>query len=153
MKKYCLIILAACLMLTLLAIPAGAEAGEETEQPTAQVLDLSVYGDEELVNLLRQVQTEVADRGIEKTASIPAGTFVFGEDIPIGKYLLKKEQGDTAGMIELAAATDPAGEYPSKMYEFVSEDVFETYITAEEGDRLTVEFPCTLTICAGIRFQ
>ena len=153
MKKYCLTIVAACLTLTLLAIPVGAEAEEEAQQTAAQVLDLSVYGDEELVDLLRQVQTEVANRGIEKTASIPVGTFVFGEDIPVGKYLLKKMEGDNSGDIEWAAATDPVDE-PSKLNDYISsDDPFEAYITAEGGDRLTVEFPCTLTICAGIQFQ
>lgn len=153
MKKYCLIILAVCLTLTLLAIPAGAEAEAETEQPAAQVLDLSVYGDEELVDLLRQVQAEVAGRGIEKTTSLPAGTFVFGEDIPVGKYYLKKAEGDHFGDIVWAAATDPVDE-PSKLDDYISYDeAFEAYIAAAEGDRLTVEFPCTLTICAGIQFQ
>ena len=151
MKKLFTICLAACLVLTALAAAPGSEKAPEAgpEQPAAQIIDLSGYADEQLVELLRQVQTEIVTRNIEKTALLNAGTYVFGQDIPVGKYVLKKSPGEQHGMIELAAADDP-----SKLYEFLGDtDTFETFITAENGDRLTVELPCELTVSVGVLFQ
>lgn len=156
MKKLCAICLTLCLALTALAAAPGGRRAPEAgpEQPVVQVIDLSGYGDEQLVDLLRQVQAEIVTRNIEKTAQLSAGTYVFGQDIPVGKYVLRKSPGDQHGMIELAAADDPEDEYPSKLYEFLSgTDAFETFITAENGDRLTVELPCELTVSVGVLFQ
>ena len=155
MKKFCMIILTVCLLLTALAAsPARGEAPAETEpEEAAQIIDLSGYGDEELTALLKQVQTEIMARNIEKTAALRAGTYVFGSDIPTGKYVLKKSPTDIHGIVEFAAADDPEDKYPSKLYEFVGDEDFETFITGEEGDRLTIPFPCELTISAGVAFQ
>lgn len=156
MKKLLMICLAACLALTALAAAPGGEAAEaaEPEESSAEVIDLSGFEDEELVALLDQVQTEIVARNIEKTAQLPSGTYVFGKDIPVGKYLLKKGEEEQGGMVSLAAADDPEDKHPSKLYTYAdSEKAFEGFITAEEGDTLTVSFPCTLTISAGVVFQ
>ena len=155
MKKFCMITLTVCLLLAALAAsPARGEAPAETEpEEAAQIIDLSGYGDEELTALLYQVQAEIVARGIERTAALPNGTYVFGSDIPTGKYLLKKSQTDTYGIVQQAAADDPEDEHPSKLYEFVGERDFEVFITGEEGDKLTIPFPCELTISAGVVFQ
>ena len=151
MKKLCMILLTVCLMTTALAAAPGGEA--QTDQPD-QIIDLSGYEDEELVQLLAQVQAEVVARNIEKTASLPAGTYVFGQDIPAGKYLLAKDADDMSGIVNLSVADDPEGNHPSKLYLFISRDeAWEAYITGDAGDTLEIDFPCKLTISAGIRFQ
>lgn len=156
-EKLCMTCLAVCLVLTALtAVPGvmAAEAEETEAQETVQIIDLSGYGDEELVQLLAQVQQEIMARNIEKTASLPAGMYVFGRDVPTGKYLLKKDSEEKSGLVQLAAADDPEDQYPSKLYTFVGrEEEWETYITGEEGDVLKMDFPCELTISAGIQFR
>ncbi len=154
MKKLCTICLIVCLATASLAAAPVRDEAEEAADGVPQVMDLSGYEDETLVDLLKQVQAEIVARGIEKTAAIRTGTYVFGQDIPVGRYTLKKSQEGQSGKIAFAAADDPENSYPSKMYEFITEEeAFEAYITAEEGDVLTVEFPCDLTISAGVTFQ
>lgn len=77
MKKTLALILIVCL----LAVPAVYASAED-------VTDLSVLNDEQLVALLAEVQTEIVARHIEKTASLPAGTYIGGRDVPVGSYVL-----------------------------------------------------------------
>ena len=154
MKKALIVLLSLCLMgSALAAAPSEDEAAEAAPEAVEQIIDLSGYDDDALVALLKQVQSEIVDRKIEKTAPLRAGTYVFGEDIPVGKYVLKKEQNDQAGIVSLAAADDEEGEYPSKLYEFIGEEAHEMYITGEEGDVLTLPFSCDLIIFAGVTFE
>ncbi len=150
MKKFCMIILTVCLLLTALAAsPARGETPAEAEPAAAaQIIDLSGYGDEELTALLKQVQTEIVARGIERTAALHVGTYVFGKDIPAGEYILKKSDGASSGLVKLFAENE------LKLYEFIGEEEsFETFITGEDGDTLSIPFPCELTISAGVMFQ
>ena len=157
MKKLLISLLMLCLMASLIAAaPSGT--GTPAPSPTAaakteKVIDLSKYEDDVLVKLLAQVQEEIVSRNIERTAELQPGTYVFGQDIPAGKYVLQKEQEDASGMVMLAAADDKEGDFPSKLYDFISKEPYETFITGEEGDVLTVEFSCGLTISAGVKFQ
>lgn len=134
----------------LLAVPVAAENAVQD-----QLIDLSGYTDEEIAVLLDQVQEEVVDRGIEKSAVLAAGKYEGGKDIPAGSYVMKKE-ANTAdfGIVSLRAADDPEDKFPSKLYEFVDEeDEAEFYITMDEGDILTLPFQVTLTISAGVVFK
>ncbi len=151
----CLVLAAASALPAPDAAAASETAGSETEAAAPeQIIDLSGYDDDTLTALLEQVQTEVVDRGIERTAQIQIGTYVFGRDIPVGKYVLKTEQSDDSGYLALGAADDPEDEYPSKLYEYINTDeAFEAYITGEEGDWLLTQVPCTLTISAGVQFK
>lgn len=154
MKKILIVLLSLCLMGTAIAAaPSEDETAEQDTAPVEQIIDLSGYDDDTLVALLAQVQSEMVNRNIEKTALLRAGTYVFGEDIPVGKYILKKDQNEQTGIISLAAADDEENEWPSKMYEFIGEEAYETYITGEKGDVLTLPFPCDLTISVGVVFQ
>ena len=77
MKKTLALILTVCL----LAAPMAFASAENTT-------DLSLLKDEQLVALLAEVQSEIVARHIEKTASLPAGTYIGGRDVPAGSYVL-----------------------------------------------------------------
>ena len=155
MRKLFTGFLTLCLILAAASALPAADAAAETEaEAPEQIIDLSGYDDETLTALLEQVQTEIVDRGVERTAQIQIGTYVFGRDIPVGKYVLKTEGNDDSGYLALGAADDPEDEYPSKLYEYIrSDEAFEAYITGEEGDWLLTQIPCTLTISAGVQFK
>lgn len=159
MKKALIVLLGLCLMVTALAAaPSEDEAAEAAPEAVEKVIDLSGYDDDTLVALLHQVQSEIVDRHIEKTALLRAGTYVFGEDIPAGKYILtKSELAESGGDVYMYAAADledPEDTWPSKLYDYISRDeAFDAYIIAEDGDTLMIEFPCDLAISAGVTFQ
>ena len=73
MKKILGILVAAVIALT--SLTALAEA-----------IDFSDYNDAALIELLASVQQEIANRHIEKSASLPQGTYLVGKDIPAGSY-------------------------------------------------------------------
>jgi hypothetical protein len=117
--------------------------------------DLSTCTDDEVIALLDNVQNEIADRKIERTATLEKGKYIGGKDIPAGDYVLRKEPNDgDSGIIWLQAKDDPEDEYPSKLYKFLDdneEGVF--YISVEEGDVLSTPYRITLTISAGLMFE
>lgn len=79
MKKLCIACLSLCLALTVLAaVPGTVASAEPAASPAVQIVDLSGLSDEELVALLDQVQAEIMTRGIEKTAQLPEGMYIFG---------------------------------------------------------------------------
>ena len=144
MKKILALILLACL-LTISATTAFAEG----------ILDLSGYTDSELVDLLAEVQGEIADRKIEKTALLTAGTYIGGRDIPVGTYILATAGTEEEyGIVSLRSVNDPADDFPSKLYKHKhGDDVYSVFVTIEEGDTLILPFPYTLTISGGVMFK
>ena len=154
MKKTLIVLLSLCLMgMAVAAAPSEGETAEPEAAPVEEVIDLSGYDDDTLVALLRQVQSEMVARQIEKTAALPAGTYVFGEDLPVGNYFLKKDQEEQYGFVNLEVAGDEDDKDPRWLYKFIAKEPYEAYITGKEGDMLTIEFPCSLTISAGVVFQ
>ncbi len=147
MKKFAIILLALCLFASLFAVAALAEG--------TQIIDLSQYDDDTIVELYEQVKEELVTRHIEKTAHLKASPvpYVVGRDIPVGDYLLTKTSG--SGFICLDTAIDEeTGMYDTKVIESVGEDEdFTAYITAEEGDTLELDFDCDLTISTGVKFE
>lgn len=129
---------------------------------SAESIDLSVYNDEQLVDLLEQIQQEVVSRGIEKTATFEIGTYVVGNSIPVGNYVYKNivsceemySKDYMQGMVYVRAVNDTDDEDPSKMYEQVdnANDISPRYLTLEEGDILYSPVPFTLTIDTGLNF-
>ena len=156
MKKTLIVLLSLCLMGTAVAAaPSEGETAEPDPASVGEIIDLSGYDDDTLVALLHQVQSEMVNRHIEKTAFLRAGTYVFGEDIPAGKYILaRSELAEYGGDVGLFAAGETMDTGPSKLGEYIySDDDFEAYIVAEEGDWMIIEFPCDLTISPGAVFQ
>ena len=144
MKKTLVLFLTVCL----LAAPAVFASAED-------VTDLSGLNDEQLVALLAEVQNEIVARHIEKTASLTAGTYIGGRDIPAGSYVLATAgTKDDYGIVSLRSVNDPAEEYPSKLYEYKDgDDSYSVFVTIEDGDTLILPFPYTLTISGGVLFQ
>ena len=150
MKKLCIVCLVVFLAMSALGAAPVREEAKATTENVPQVIDLSGYEDGTLIDLMKQVQAEIAARHIEATAQLRKGTYVFGQDIPVGTYVLTKSMADqNGGMIELLAANDD-----EKLYDYaMNNEPFEAYIIAEDGDVLKVEFPCDLKISAGVSFQ
>lgn len=73
MKKVLGILIAVLIVLT--SLPVLAER-----------VDFSAYNDAELIELLASVQQEIANRHIEKSATLPEGSYIVGKDIPVGSY-------------------------------------------------------------------
>lgn len=144
MKKILALILTVCL----LAVPMAFASAED-------VTDLSLLNDEQLVALLAEVQSEIVARHIEKTASLPAGTYIGGRDVPVGSYVLATAgTEDDYGIVSLRSVNDPADKYPSKLYEYKDgDDSYSVFVTIEDGDTLILPFPYTLTISGGVLFQ
>ena len=144
MKKTLALILTVCL----LAAPMAFASAED-------VTDLSSLNGKQLVALLAEVQSEIVSRHIEKTASLTAGTYIGGRDIPAGSYILSTAgTEDEFGIVSLRSVNDPADSYPSKLYELKDgDDSYSVFVTIEEGDTLILPFPYTLTISVGAKFK
>ena len=128
----------------------------------AESIDLSAYDDDALIALLDEVQREVVDRNIERTAELKAGRYIAGKDLPVGRYTLymKYESEYMWGTVEIYPDGDTSAD--PKFYEMVfseSNPVASTKsegswsITLEEGDLLYCSDPISLTISAGIQFK
>ena len=144
MKMFLALILILCLTMASGTITIAEEA-----------MDFSSYSDADLLELLADIQSEVAVRKIEKTAHLTAGTYIGGRDIPVGSYILATDgvEGDY-GIVSLRSVNDPEDDYPSTLYEFKhGEDVYSVFITVEEGDTLILPFPYALTISGGVMFK
>lgn len=112
--------------------------------------DFSAYSDSELDALLSAVQQEAANRHMEKTAKLRAGTYYCSRQIPAGAYILTcKPDGTDGGSVSLTDAND---DYI--LYEYISKNensVF--YIEILEGCILKLSIPAELTITTGILFE
>ena len=76
-------IFALALALTLLAVPLYAAV--------ATGVDLSGMTDDELTTLAQQLDAEMLDRGMVKSAVLPTGKYTIGVDLPEGEYELTNE--------------------------------------------------------------
>ena len=60
----------------------------------AETVDLKSMTNDEIIDLLTRVNEEIVNRGINKTATLPQGTYYAGSDIPAGKYISYAADGD-----------------------------------------------------------
>ena len=125
----------------------------------AESVDLSGYDDSALIELLAQVQQEIADRNIEKTADLAAGQYICGRDIPAGTYLwICRAQGEDWGNLTVYSLNAEGKHDKQKYWEVAAapkegEEPESCIITIEDGDELTSGIPFSLTIYAGPKFQ
>ena len=125
----------------------------------ADSLDLSGYDDTALVELLGQVQQEVADRHIEKTAELQAGDYIGGRDVPEGTYVGHcMASGDDWGNVTVYSLDENGAHDKQLLWEVVSapeagEEQDSFLITINEGDELSSSVPFGLTIYAGAAFK
>ena len=135
-----------CLLAALLLVPTAL----------ADSINLSSLSNEELVTLLTQLNQEIVDRGINKTAKLPQGAYIAGRDLPVGRYILTiLAKGDDWG--NLTVKTDE-GSGKMILWEVVSapdngEDPETIFITLSKGDKLECAVPFSLTIMSGAVFQ
>ena len=81
----------------------------------ADKVDLSSLTDDEIVELLNQVNSELISRGIAKSATLAAGKYTAGKDLPAGSYIISCETDDNHhGIVWASAPTDDLNnQYPS----------------------------------------
>ena len=122
----------------------------------ADKIDLSSLSDDEIVELLDQVNSELISRGIAKSATLPTGKYTGGKDLPAGSYIITCETDDNHhGIVWVSAPTDDLNnQYPSVLYEHVSFNEKEQFrVTLEDGGIINLPFTATLTISPGLLFK
>ena len=135
-----------CQLIALLLVPAAI----------ADTVDLSSMNDAEIVVLLDQVNQEIADRGINKTAKLPQGSYIGGRDLPAGRYILTiLTKGDDWGNLTVKSEE---GSGKLILWDVVSapengEEPETIFITLSKGDELKCDVPFSLTIMSGAVFQ
>ena len=90
------------------------------------------------------------------SVTIEPGRYVFGDDLPAGKYTLTcNTTSQDSGIIWLAKDTDDLdNEYPSLLYEFVGKNDQDKFsINVKDGYILNCPFGCTLTKTQGVNFN
>ena len=122
----------------------------------AESVDLASMTDDEILELLANVNAEIVSRGLPKSATLPQGSYIVGEDIPAGSYIytclaedndwgnftVYSERGDGSLLEwEIVSAPDE-GEEP---------DTF--FLKLAENDKLTSPTSFSLTISGGVLFQ
>lgn len=124
----------------------------------ADPIDLSGFDDTSLVELLGQVQQEIADRNIEKTADLATGKYIGGRDIPAGTYIWTcRAQGDDWGNVTVYTLDAEGKQDKQKFWDVAGspeegEDPETFIITVNEGEELSSGIPFSLTIYAGPKF-
>ena len=122
----------------------------------ADTVDLSSMTDSEIVALLDQVNQEIANRGINKTAKLPQGSYIGGRDLPAGRYILTiLAKGDDWGNLTVKSEE---GSGKLILWDVVSapengEEPETIFITLNKGDELKCDVPFSLTIMSGAVFQ
>lgn len=122
----------------------------------AETVDLKSMTNDEIVDLLTRVNEEIVSRGINKTATLPQGTYYAGSDIPAGKYIFTcLAVGDDWGNVTVYS---DGGKGKQILWNVVSapeegQDPTTIFITLNEGDQLKSGVPFSLTIMSGALFQ
>lgn len=151
-----------CLFLLLtLAFPAVASAEATAGVPVlsqnnqALQFDVSNMPDEQLLALNTILQNELVRRQIEKTATLKAGRYTGGVDLPAGYYILEPA-GVNADYdrILLETAPDATGKTSVKFYEYYhGDEEVAVFLRIEPNDTLSISFPCKMTISRGVVFE
>ena len=141
--------IACTLMLCLLAVLCGNAAA-------AGAIDLSTLSDEELEQLLTDVQQEIVNRGISKTAVLPKGAYIAGEDLPTGKYLYTclatgSDWGNVTVYSNRGSGRQLLWEIVSAPENGKANETF--YLTLNDGDQLKSGVPFSLTINSKVFFR
>ena len=125
---------------------------------SADPVNLKTLDDAALIDLFHQVQQEMVDRRIEKSATLVAGKYVVGKNIPVGSYLLycnykgmlwanisvTDKTGNTKFNDMLFAASNPAAGSTGEESWFVD---------LAEGDVLECDYEITITVSSGAMFR
>ena len=105
-------------------------------------VDVKGLSTEELLALRVSIADELMARGEMKSANVPAGEYVIGEDIPAGSYSITTDQ---------IIVTIVIGDYDG-MY-VVSPDSPVGKLTLKDGDKFKTTANIVLTKFAGLSFE
>lgn len=127
----------------------------------ASSIDLEVLSDDEILVLAQRLQAELVKRKIEKTATLPDGSYTIGKDIPAGTYILKgMHEGTWWTSVYLYTAEEMLKEEDSRkpekditLFDSSGEKVYR--LVLRDGDVLIVsgKGKVTLTISSGLVFE
>ena len=148
MKRFIAILLSA-LLLSSCGLAAAAS------------IDLAAMSDDEIIALSQRMQEEFVNRKIEKTATLPDGSYTIGKDIPAGTYILKGiHEGTWWTSIYLYTAQEMLKEEDIRKAEkditlFDSSGEKAYRLVLADGDVLIVsgKGKVTLTIRSGVVFE
>lgn len=125
----------------------------------ADMPDISGLSDDEIVELLHLVNSEIANRKIEKTATLPAGNYVVGKDIPSGSYIatVKHTVGFTGSTLEVFDSQGTTKTcfmvFPSDYPLDVVKEEGSWKIALDDGDLYSCDAESKLTVYTGIVFE
>jgi len=105
-------------------------------------VDVKSLSTEELLALRVSIVDEQMARGEMKSANVPAGEYVVGDDIPAGSYSIRTDQ---------LLVTIVIGDYDG-MY-VVSTDSPVGKLTLKAGDKIQMTGKIVLTKYAGLSFE
>ena len=105
-------------------------------------VDVKSLSTEELLALRVSIVDELMARGEMKSANVPAGEYVVGDDIPAGSYSITTDQ---------LLVTIVIGDYDG-MY-VVSPDSPVGKLTLKAGDKIQIKVKIVLTKYAGLSFE
>ena len=120
----------------------------------ADKIDISSMSNEEIVELMKQVNQEIVDRRINKTAKMAPGTYTGGKDIPAGKYIFTcTATGDDWGNMFVYNKEGKQVEWEIVSAPEKGQDPETVFITLEKDYTLKCSTPFTLTIMTGAVFE
>lgn len=104
-------------------------------------VDLATMTVDELITLKTQIEQELINRGAVKSATVPAGKYIVGKDIPAGDYSISTSQYMvvvTIGSLNMYVVTPDEG---------------VGKVTLNEGDSFECSSTIVLTKYAGLNFD
>lgn len=105
-------------------------------------VDVKSLSTDELISMRLAIVQELIDRGEMKSAKVPAGEYIVGEDIPAGSYSITTDQ---------ILVTIVIGNYDG-MY-VVSPDSPVGKLTLKAGDKIQFTGGVVLTKYTGLSFE
>lgn len=124
---------------------------------SADAVNLKSLDNTALIDLLAFVQQEIADRHIEKSASLPEGSYIVGKDIPAGLYDITVTYKGSMWMDVYIIADGGKGDTKQDFTVFANGDYGDGtgafHAELLDGDLLKCTAPITLTISAGVMFK
>lgn len=131
---------------------------------SASVIDFSQYSDEEVTEILAEVNQEISNRGILKTAHLEKGIYLVGRDIPAGTYTLHCIYNESDGAADCSIYSDyndmgwdtildyiPV--FPADYDTLYDRGELTRVIRLEEGYGVSIDYPMDLTIFKGVIFE
>ena len=108
-------------------------------------IDLAQYSDEELIEIYKQVNQEIVDRKMEKTAHLKGGVYVAGVDVPVGEYLvvIDNTNGTAQIPIRFLCRNAPLNSIYGNLQPGCT---YQQYFTLEQNDELSVGIDFDLVI-------